>query len=36
MKTKKLIEYVNKYKDENSLSNEEEQLLIHFLKDCSL
>lgn len=34
MKTKKLIEYVNKYKDENSLSSEEEHLLIVFLKDC--
>lgn len=34
MKTKKLIEYVNKYKDENSLTNEEQQLLIIFLKDC--
>lgn len=34
MKTKKLIEYVNKYKDENSLSNEEEQILVIFLKDC--
>ena len=34
MKTKKLLEYVNKYKDENSLTNEEEKLLIIFLKDC--
>jgi hypothetical protein len=34
MKTKKLIEYVNKYKDENSLTYEEEQILIIFLKDC--
>jgi hypothetical protein len=34
MKTKKLMAYVDKYKDDNSLSNEEEQLLIYFLKDC--
>jgi len=34
IKTKKLIQYVTKYKSENSLTNEEEDLLIHFLKDC--
>jgi hypothetical protein len=34
LKTKKLIQYVTKYKSENSLTDEEENLLIHFLKDC--
>jgi hypothetical protein len=34
MKTKKLIQYVNKYKSENELSDDEEKLLVIFLKDC--
>ena len=34
LKTKKLIEFVNIYKNENSLDNEEEKLLVIFLKDC--
>ena len=31
---KKLIEYVNLYKEENSLDDEESELLISFFKDC--
>jgi hypothetical protein len=34
IKSKKLIEYVNIYKDNNNLDNEEEQLLLMFFKDC--
>lgn len=34
IKTKKLIDFVNKYKTEYSLTDEEETLLIIFLKDC--
>jgi hypothetical protein len=34
MKTKKLIQYVNRYKTENELSDDEEKLLVIFLKDC--
>jgi hypothetical protein len=34
IKTKKLIQFVTKYKTENSLTDEEEVLLINFLKDC--
>jgi len=33
-KTKKIIEYVETYKIENNLDQEESNLLIHFLKDC--
>lgn len=34
IKTKKLIEYVKIYKEENDLDNEECELLITFFKDC--
>ena len=34
IKTKKLTEYVNLYKVENNLDNEESELLISFFKDC--
>jgi len=34
IKTKKLIEYVNLYKTENNLDEEESELLIIFFKDC--
>ena len=34
IKTKKLIEFVNIYKVENNLDNEEGELLILFFKDC--
>lgn len=34
VKTKKLIEYVECYKQTNNLSNDESELLITFLKDC--
>lgn len=34
LKTKKLLEFVEIYKNDNHLDNEEEKLLINFLKDC--
>ena len=34
MKIKKLMEYVEIYKKMNQLDEEEEKILIHFLKDC--
>jgi len=34
IKTQKLIEYVNLYKEENNLDDEESKLLISFFKDC--
>lgn len=34
IKSKKLIEYVNIYKNNNNLDDEEEQLLLIFFKDC--
>jgi len=34
IKTKKLIEYVNSYKEQNNLDDEESELLITFFKDC--
>jgi hypothetical protein len=34
VKTKKLQEYVENYKQENNLSNDESELLLTFLKDC--
>lgn len=34
IKTKKLLEFVEKYKQENKLLNEETKLLVTFLKDC--
>lgn len=34
IKTKKLIEYVNLYKEENKLDDEESELLRFFFKDC--
>ena len=34
IKTKKLLEYVEKYKTDKSLDEEEEKLLTIFLKDC--
>jgi hypothetical protein len=34
VKTKKLLEYVEKYKIDKSLDDEEEKLLTTFLKDC--
>jgi hypothetical protein len=34
IKTKKLQDYVENYKQENKLSNEESELLLIFLKDC--
>ncbi len=34
IKTKKLQEYVDNYKEENNLSNEESELMLTFLKDC--
>jgi hypothetical protein len=34
VKTKKLQDYVENYKKENNLSNEESELLITFLRDC--
>jgi hypothetical protein len=34
IKTKKLIDYVEVYKNQNNLNQEESELLITFLKDC--
>jgi hypothetical protein len=34
VKTKKILDYVEKYKIEKNLNEEEEQILITFLKDC--
>jgi hypothetical protein len=34
VKTKKLQDYVENYKQENNLSNEESELLLTFLRDC--
>lgn len=34
IKTQKLMEFVDAYKNEKKLDVEEEKLLIHFLKDC--
>jgi hypothetical protein len=34
IKTKKMIDYVEVYKTENNLDQEEEKLLVSFLKDC--
>jgi hypothetical protein len=34
VKTKKMQEYVEKYKEENNLSEKERDLLLTFLKDC--
>ncbi len=34
IKTKKLLDYVETYKNENELDQEEEKLLVNFLKDC--
>ena len=34
IKTKKLLEYVNLYKVENKLDDEESELLVIFFKDC--
>lgn len=34
LKTRKLLEFVEIYKNDNHLDNEEEKLLINFLKDC--
>jgi hypothetical protein len=34
IKTKKIVDYVELYKTENSLDQEEEKLLVAFLKDC--
>lgn len=34
IKTKKLIDYVEVYKNQNNLNQEESELLISFLKDC--
>ena len=34
VKTKKILEYIEKYKIEKGLNEEEETLLTHFLKDC--
>jgi hypothetical protein len=34
VKTKKILDYVEKYKIEKKLNEEEEQILITFLKDC--
>jgi hypothetical protein len=34
IKTKKIIEYVEKYKSEKNLDQEEEKALLTFLKDC--
>lgn len=34
VKTKKMQEYVEKYKEENNLSEKETDLLLTFLKDC--
>lgn len=34
IKTKKIIDYVELYKTENSLDQEEEKIMITFLKDC--
>ena len=34
IKTKKMQDYVENYKQENNLSNEESELLLTFLKDC--
>ncbi len=34
VKTKKIFDYVEKYKIEKKLNEEEEQILITFLKDC--
>ena len=34
VKTKKLVDFVEKYKNDNNLDNEETKLLTSFLKDC--
>jgi hypothetical protein len=34
LKTKKLVDFVEKYKTDNNLDNEETKLLASFLKDC--
>jgi len=34
VKTKKIIDYIEVYKKEKSLDEEESKLLLHFLKDC--
>lgn len=34
VKTKKLIDFVEQYKEKNNLDTEETNLLIHFFKDC--
>lgn len=34
IKTKKMIEYVELYKKENNLNEEETNLMVTFLKDC--
>jgi hypothetical protein len=34
IKTKKIIDYVELYKTENSLDQEEEKIMVAFLKDC--
>lgn len=34
VKTKKLVDFVEKYKNDNNLDNEETKLLASFLKDC--
>lgn len=34
IKTKKLVDFVEKYKNDNNLDNEETKLLASFLKDC--
>ena len=34
IKSKKLIEYVNIYKNNNNLNDEEEEILLIFFKDC--
>lgn len=34
IKTKKLLDYVQIYKNDNDLDEEEEKLLVNFLKDC--
>ena len=34
VKTKKLVDFVEKYKTDNNLDNEETKLLASFLKDC--
>jgi hypothetical protein len=34
IKTKKMLEFVGEYKKKNEFTEEEEKLLINFLKDC--